>query len=105
MFNGNRNRGRKEESELKKIRIPVQVTKKEKQLIQEKKEKAVRFAEELKSAQEDLQKLQEAMEYLNTTFKIGADIQHKKYGLGTITAHNGGSIEIELANGEKRNLE
>ena len=34
MFNGNRNRGRKEESELKKIRIPVQVTKKEKQLIQ-----------------------------------------------------------------------
>ena len=42
------------------------------------------------------------MEYLNTTFKIGADIQHKKYGLGTITAHNGGSIEIEFANGDKK---
>ena len=78
---------------------------KEKQLIQEKKEKAVRFAEELKTAQDDLKKLQEALEYLNTVFKMGVDIQHKKYGLGTITDNNGSSIEIEFANGEKRNLE
>lgn len=75
---------------------------KEKQLIQEKKEKAVRFAEELETAQDDLKKLQEALEYLNTVFKMGVDIQHKKYGLGTITDNNGSSIEIEFANGEKK---
>ena len=75
---------------------------KEKQLIQEKKEKAVRFAEELKTAQDDLKKLQEALEYLNTVFKMGVDIQHKKYDLGTITDNNGSSIEIEFSNGEKK---
>ena len=75
---------------------------KEKQLIQEKKEKAVRFAKELKTAQDELKKLQEALEYLNTVFKIGAGIQHKKYGLGTITDNNGNSIEIEFANGDKK---
>ena len=75
---------------------------KEKQLIQEKKEKAVRFAEELKTAQDELKKLQEALEYLNMVFKIGAGIQHKKYGMGTITDNNGSSIEIEFANGDKK---
>ena len=75
---------------------------KEKQLIQEKKEKAVRFAEELKTAQDELKKLQEALEYLNMVFKIGAGIQHKKYGLGTITDNHGSSIEIEFANGDKK---
>lgn len=49
-----------------------------------------------------MKKLQEALEYLNTVFKIGAGIQHKKYGLGTITDNNGNSIEIEFANGDKK---
>lgn len=49
-----------------------------------------------------MKKLQEALEYLNTVFKMGVDIQHKKYGLGTITDNNGSSIEIEFANGEKK---
>ena len=75
---------------------------KEKQLIQEKKEKAVRFAEELKAAQDELKKLQEALACLNMVFKIGEGIQHKKYGLGTITDNNGNSIEIEFANGDKK---
>ena len=33
---------------------------------------------------------------------MGVDIQHKKYGLGTITDNNGSSIEIEFSNGEKK---
>ena len=33
---------------------------------------------------------------------MGAGIQHKKYGMGTITDNNGSSIEIEFANGDKK---
>ena len=33
---------------------------------------------------------------------MGAGIQHKKYGTGTITDNNGSFIEIEFANGEKK---
>ena len=74
----------------------------EDKVAQENLDAAKAFAEELKAAQDDLKKLQEALEYLNTVFKIGAGIQHKKYGLGTITDNNGNSIEIEFANGDKK---
>ncbi len=77
---------------------------KEKQLIQEKKEKARKLHEELKLAQENLQSLQEALTYLDNAYVVGAHLQHKKYGSGVIVDKNGSTVEVEFANEEKKKL-
>ena len=75
---------------------------KEKQLLQEKKEKAIQLSEELKVAQENLQKLQEAIDYLNITFTVGANIIHKKYGFGTVVEKNDNTITATFENGQQK---
>ena len=75
---------------------------KEKQLIQEKKEKANRLEKELEDVQEEFQKLQEAMEYFDSIFEVGTNIRHKRYGLGTITARSDNIIEVAFIKGEKK---
>lgn len=77
---------------------------KEKQLIQEKKEKAVRLSEELKAAREEYECLEEALAYLDTIFSVGTGISHKKYGNGTIIARNGSTVEVEFEDGTKKKL-
>ena len=69
---------------------------KEKQLIVEKSEKARELFEDLKLAQTNMQSLEEAMAYLDNVFVPGANIQHKKYGLGLITNKDENTIEVEL---------
>lgn len=74
----------------------------ERQLIQEKKDTAIKLSKELKTAQEKQRKLQKALEYLDSIFGIGTEIEHKKYGVGTVIGKAGSNIEVEFTSGEKR---
>ena len=76
---------------------------KERQLIQERKEKAVRLAEKLEIAKNNIVKLDEAKEYVNSVFIEGKTIRHTKYGEGTIKANSGSTITVEFSEiGEKQ---
>lgn len=79
---------------------------KEKQLLLEKKEKAIRYAKELREAQGEFEKLQEALDYLSNVFKTGEIVQHKKYGKGTVVTVNvqEDRLEVEFTAGEKKKL-
>ncbi len=77
---------------------------KEKQLLMEKKERAMTLFGELKRSQEKLKLLEEALAYLDSVFVVGATVQHKKYGVGVIQNKTDSSIEIEFADGEKKKL-
>lgn len=77
---------------------------KEKQLIQEKKEKALRLSDNLKKAQDDLRFLQDALFYLDEVYTVGADINHKTYGPGVIVEKNGSTMAVKFANGDTKKL-
>lgn len=75
---------------------------KEKQLIQEKRDKAARFSKELEEAKENFEKLEEALVYLDCAYGIGTLIRHKKYGEGKVSAKHGTTIEVQFPDGAKK---
>ena len=76
---------------------------KERQLIQEKKEKAVQLSEKLKEAQRRLQELKEAVEYVNSVYTLGATVQHMRYGEGIVKKNTGTSLTVDFSeDGEKQ---
>ncbi len=77
---------------------------KEKQLIQEKKEKALRLSKDLEEARANYEKLMEALQYLDKAYAVGTMIRHKKYGDGRITDKHGTTIEVNFQNGDIRKL-
>lgn len=76
---------------------------KERQLMQERKEKAVMLAGKLEEAKRNLERLEEAKEYVNAAFSEGKTIHHTKYGDGTIKANSGTIITVDFPEiGEKQ---
>lgn len=76
---------------------------KERQLMQERKDKAKKLAHELKDAETAKQELDEALQYMSDAYGIGTTLHHKKYGVGTIKNVQNGTIIINFAEvGEKQ---
>lgn len=75
---------------------------KERQLMVERKEKAIMLSNNLEKAKADFEKLEEAKEYLNSVFSNGMTLQHKKNGEGLIKNNDGSSIVVDFPKeGEK----
>ncbi len=66
----------------------------ERHLMQERKEKARKLAEELEAAREELALLDQAKAYLNRAFPAGGKIRHKAFGEGTITENAGTTMTV-----------
>lgn len=77
---------------------------KEKQLIQEKREKALRLSKDLEEARANYEKLTDALRYLDEAYAVGTAIQHKKYGEGKIIDKHGTTIEVNFKDGDLRKL-
>ena len=76
---------------------------KERQLMQEKKEKALQISEKLEEARRKLQELKEAVEYVNSVYPVGATVQHMRYGEGVVKENTGTSLTVDFPEaGEKQ---
>lgn len=76
---------------------------KERQLMQERKEKAIRLSAALEEARAKAKELEEAKEYLNSVLTEGVLVHHGKYGDGTVKSNGGTSVVIEFPEvGEKQ---
>lgn len=69
---------------------------KERQLMQERKEKALQLSRNLEKARARLQELEKAKEYVNSLYSAGAAVHHKKYGDGMIKRNSGTIITVEF---------
>ncbi len=76
---------------------------KERQLMQERKEKALLLSAEYEKAKENHRQLEDAQAYVNSVYCEGRKIHHKLYGAGIIKANNGTIITVGFPEyGEKR---
>ena len=76
---------------------------KERQLMQERKEKAIRLSTALEEARAKAKELEEAKEYLNSVLTAGVLVHHGKYGDGTVKSNGGTSVVIDFPEvGEKQ---
>lgn len=76
---------------------------KERQLMQERKEKALQLSEKLREAETKFHELEKAKEYVNSVFTARATVHHKKYGDGVIRENTGTIITIDFPDdGEKQ---
>ena len=77
---------------------------KERQLMQERKEKALQLTQRLEKARKDADLLEEAKDYLNRVFAVGESIHHTSYGDGAVTANTGKLITVNFADAGEKNL-
>lgn len=76
---------------------------KERQLMQERKEKALSLSAKLKEAQVKYQNLEEGRQYVNSVFAVGSAVHHKKYGDGIVVKNSGTAVTVDFAGaGEKQ---
>ena len=76
---------------------------KERQIIQEHKEKALQLSKKLEEAKSRYEMLEKAKEYINSVYVPGTAIHHVTYGAGIITENNGSGIHVNFSQiGEKR---
>lgn len=75
----------------------------ERQLIQERKEKAKQLSDNLKEAQKWYQELEEVTDKVKSIFAAGVKIRHRKYGEGIVKSNDGKRITADFKeNGEKQ---
>lgn len=77
---------------------------KERQLMQEKQEKAQELLNKLKSAQIQKKKLDQARQDVCSILDVGMDVKHSLYGNGRITSKNENTITVIFANGKEMKL-
>lgn len=75
---------------------------KERQLMQEKKEKAQELLVKLQQAQEQQEKLAQALQTLYKILNVGTKVKHLRYGSGIITAESENSVTINFTDGNER---
>ena len=76
---------------------------KERQLMKERKNKAVELSNNLEEARAKVQELENAREYVNSVFVPGVTIHHKSFGDGTIRENKGTNIVVGFPTvGEKQ---
>ena len=68
----------------------------ERQLIQERKEKAKKLAETFERAKQKLAELNEAKAYVLSAFHPGMEILHRAYGRGSISEISGKSLTVQF---------
>ena len=68
----------------------------ERQLMQERKEKAKELYDKMMLARKDMQRYAEAKEYVNSVYAEGVCLRHRKYGEGTIINRDGDNITVEF---------
>lgn len=69
---------------------------KERQLIQERKTKAVELSAALKGARKKQADYNEAVSWLNGSYSVGATVRHAKYGTGIVTENTGTNITVDF---------
>ena len=77
---------------------------KERQLLQERKEKARELSMKLDEARRNVQRLEEAKEYANAKFSEGKAIRHRTYGEGIIRENDGSIITVDFPGNEGKRL-
>jgi len=75
---------------------------KERQLLQERKEKAAQLSEKLEAARNNLRILEEATAYVNSVFKAGEEVSHIRFGKGVVQTNDGMRITVEFPENETR---
>ena len=76
---------------------------KERQLMQERKEKAMRLSATLEEARAKAKELEEAKKYINSVLTVGVVVHHGKYGDGTVKSNGGTSVVVAFPEvGEKQ---
>ena len=71
---------------------------KERQIIKERKEKAIEVSKKLKTAEAKYNSMLEAVEYVESVYKPGTKIQHKSMGKGTVLENSGSTLTVEFQN-------
>lgn len=75
---------------------------KERQLMQERRERALILSEKLDAAKKQMQVLEEAKRYVNSVFGVGTPFRHMKFGDGVVKENTGTAIRVEFTGfGEK----
>lgn len=69
---------------------------KERQLMQERKDKAVQLSQKLEEARSRFQELEEAKEYVNSVYAPNVPIHHTRYGDGVIRENSGTIITVDF---------
>ena len=75
---------------------------KERQLMQERKDKAQRLSQELEKAKQKSEELKKALGYVDSIYVVGLSLQHEKYGEGAVKDRKGNTVTVYFpAVGEK----
>ena len=69
----------------------------ERQLMQERKDRAKELYDKMVAARGEMQRLTEAKDYVNDAFAKGVHLHHKKYGEGIIIDQDGNNITVEFS--------
>ena len=77
---------------------------KERHLMQERKEKALLFADTLNEARENFKQLEDSKQYVDSQLTPGTHIVHKRFGEGIITDKDGGIITVSFFNYPDKSL-
>lgn len=77
---------------------------KERQLIQERKEKAIQLSNALIESRKELKLLEEAIDFVNSAFETNTNIIHKKFGTGIVKENDGTSITVAFTNSDTKRL-
>ena len=78
---------------------------KDRQLMQERKDKAATLSRNLEKARQDVKELQEALKYINSIYVPGLTIEHKKYGDIPIIEKDGYTITVDVPDTGKKKLD
>ena len=78
---------------------------KDRQLMQERKDKAAILSQNLEKARQDVKELQEALEYIRSIYVAGLTIKHKKYGDIVITEKDGYTVTVDVPDVGKKKLD
>lgn len=69
---------------------------KERQIIKDRKEKAIEVSNRLKTAEDKYNSVLEALEYVDSIYIPGAEIKHKSMGKGTVLEKSGSTLTVEF---------
>lgn len=75
----------------------------ERQILQEKKEKANQYKKDLEFAKIEYEELEKTLNYIHTVYNVGTELKHKKFGQGVIKEKNDFQITVDFPEvGEKK---
>ena len=76
----------------------------ERQLMQERKEKAKELYDKMVEARAEMQRFAEAKDYVDSVYTAGVCLNHRKYGKGTIVDREGDNILVDFPEAGRKKL-